>query len=315
MEHSNQIQLDTIAESWLPPGKRAAVCLTVDDIHPSTSRDAYEAGGDLEQGQLRYVQRLLDRHPALRITLFTTADWRATLPSGEAEPLLLKKGTMRLDRHPGFVAFLSAMPRVEVGLHGLDHVGPAAPWQVEFLGRAQTDTRLRIEEMLSIFQAAGLPHVSGMTPPGWHVSTELAQAMVDNGIRFVASARDIVTPVSQDGLTDMSGLKGVSLLYPQWLCARRLIHLPTNFQATSTLERAEDILECGGLLSIKAHIVKHAGTYTALDGLDDAYCDYLGLVLDRVASFGEDIWWTSMGEIAERCRVMNTCIPAEQMPC
>ncbi len=35
---------------WLPEGKRAAVCFTIDDVHPATSEDHYEAGGDLEKG-------------------------------------------------------------------------------------------------------------------------------------------------------------------------------------------------------------------------------------------------------------------------
>src|SRR6266699_2489181 len=32
--------------SWLPAGKRAAVCFNVDDVHPATSRDEFDAGAD-----------------------------------------------------------------------------------------------------------------------------------------------------------------------------------------------------------------------------------------------------------------------------
>ncbi len=41
-----------IAPGWLPPGKHAAVCLSIDDVHPGTSNDSYEAGGDLHAGAL-----------------------------------------------------------------------------------------------------------------------------------------------------------------------------------------------------------------------------------------------------------------------
>src|SRR5258708_22937966 len=61
---------------WLPEGKRAAVCFNVDDIHPATSRDEFDAGGDLGCGALGHVERLLERHPQLRVTLFVTPAWR-----------------------------------------------------------------------------------------------------------------------------------------------------------------------------------------------------------------------------------------------
>src|SRR5258705_11178227 len=63
-------------ERWLPEGKIAAVSFSVDDIHPSTSKDPYEAGGDLEPGGLRRLARLLQKIPQLRATLFVTPDWR-----------------------------------------------------------------------------------------------------------------------------------------------------------------------------------------------------------------------------------------------
>jgi hypothetical protein len=61
---------------WLPDGKRAAVCFSIDDIHPGRSADDYDGGGDLDAGALGHVRRLLERHPRLWVTLFTTPDWR-----------------------------------------------------------------------------------------------------------------------------------------------------------------------------------------------------------------------------------------------
>src|SRR6202790_1477601 len=82
------------------------------------------------------------------------------------------------------------------------------------------------------------------------------QACRDVGIEWVASARDIQTPVSKGAKTAMSGLSGVSMLFPERI-APNLVHIATNFQATSAPERAFDILDAGGILSIKAHITKN----------------------------------------------------------
>ena len=83
----------------------------------------------------------------------------------------------------------------------------------------------------------------------------------------------------------------------------RLVHFTTNFQATSTLERALTIIECGGLLAIKAHIFKTGGGITMLDGLDNAYCDYLERLWRELETrYGDALWWTTLAEVADRCR-------------
>jgi len=69
-----------VASRWLMPGKQAAICFTIDDVHPGKSSDAYEAGGDLGQGALGHVEWLCHRHPQLRVTLFVTPDWREISP-------------------------------------------------------------------------------------------------------------------------------------------------------------------------------------------------------------------------------------------
>lgn len=49
----------------------------------------------------------------------------------------------------------------------------------------------------------------------------------------------------------MSGLTGTSLIEPQWGCGG-LVNFTTNYQATSTIDRAKAIVDHGGLLAIKA---------------------------------------------------------------
>ena len=306
--------LKGVPANWLPPGKTAAVVFTIDDIHPGTSRDAYEAGGDLAEGQLRFVLRLLAEHPQLRATLFATADWRATQPS-LSRPLLMRipflreiwcdlntlpQGTMQLDKFPDFVDFLKNLPRVEIGLHGLSHTRRGHPSHVEYLTASEPECQQSLASIVEIFQRAGLPFVPGMTPPGWHLSPALANAMKQAGLTFVGSSRDLNTPIGADARSQMSGITGVSLLEPEWVHGG-LLNFTTNYQATSSLARAEAIIGHGGLLAIKAHIVKRAGTYVAIDGLDERYCDQLHALFARLEALGNALWWTTMGEIAANC--------------
>ena len=300
--------------SFLPPGKEAAICMTIDDIHPGTSNDPYEAGGDLLRGALGHLVWLLDRHPHFKVTLFTTADWRqiSHLPTSPLRHLPMvrdfffltpvhPKGTMALDRHPKFVAFLKGLRNVEVAFHGLHHVHKGLRVGVEFQDEPPEVHLQKLEEMRAIFLKAELPHVVGMSPPTWAASPTLIEAMGRFGMGFLASSRDIFTPVTPEAVCRMSGLEGTPLIHP---CrVGELVHIPTNFQATSSPERAVEILEAGGVLSIKAHIVKNALGHVALDAMERVYCNYLSLLFEQLEErFGDRLWWTTMGEINERIR-------------
>jgi hypothetical protein len=303
------------ARDWLPAGKRAAVCFTIDDVHPGTSRDHYDGGGDLGDGALGLVAQLLDRHPSLRVTLFVTADWREISPRPSRVlarvPILrdrlylskvLPEGTRRIDRHPAFLAYLRSLPRTEIGLHGLHHIHRGPLLHVEFQDEAVTVQREKLRRMLEIFDASKLPFVRGMCPPGWNAPETLLLAMQELRFDFVASARDINTPISRDATTNMSGLRGAPLIYPGVL-GGELLHFSTNFQATSPWERAKAIIEAGGLLAVKAHIIKDALGYVALDGVDAVYCNFLDLFFERLnREYGDSLWWTTMGEVSTQIR-------------
>lgn len=299
---------------WLPPGKRCAICFSIDDLHPARSSDGFEAGGDLADGVLGNVLRLAARHPELRSTLCVTPDWRPRSPfstrpllaalGGIAKQFYLSprwpEGKMRLDRHPEFCRFLGAMSRVEIVPHGLHHVqkGPNGPAEFE---RAHYDQcRSALRQVAEIMSAAGLDSAPGHCPPCWVAPPPLRQAMADAGLTFVASARDIRTPVQPEARTAMSGMNQQPLIFPG-LTAEGLVHIPINFQATNDPHRAFQILEAGGLLSVKAHAVKQIGRYTALDGLDAAYTESLDALFAACRDrFGDGIWWATMGEIAGR---------------
>lgn len=300
--------------AWLPPGKTCAICFSVDDVHPGRVEDGFEAGGDLEEGVLGEVLHLLRRHPELRAGLCVTPDWRPIRPYPTrrllaALPALARrfylaerwpKGRMRLDRHPAFVAFLKTMPRVEIIPHGLHHIQRGTRVPMEFENASYRACADALAAGDAIMKAAGLTPSRGHVPPGWAAPPPLRRAMKDAGLTFLVSARDLETEIQTHAVAAMSGLRDQPLIFPGWT-EEGLVHIPVNFQATSEAQRAVDILECGGLLSIKAHAVKSVGTYTALDGLDRVYGNYLDSLFAQLkARFGDRIWWASMGEIADR---------------
>ena len=310
---------------WYRPGKSAAVIMSVDDIFPGTSQSAYEAGGDLEKGALRHLLWLLGRHPQLQLTLFVTPDWRRISAGAHRfwrhVPWLrdhvhlakvLPKGTMDIRNHPEFVAFLNAMPRTDIALHGLHHINVGSSVSVEFQRQDRAACAAMLTEALRIFDESGLRYVRGLQPPGWICSPALQQACQDLGIQWVMSARDILTPVSEDAKTAMSGLSGVSMLFPERI-AKGLLHVSTNFQATSPPERAFDILEAGGILSIKAHITKNVPGHTHLDGVDHLYMNYLDrLFSDIEQRYGDTIEWTTLDRLAASLSASYAMSPAEK---
>lgn len=306
--------------NWKPPGKKAAICFTIDDIHPSKSTDFYEAGGDLEKGNLGLVKWLLERHPQLKVTLFTTANWREISPVPTRKVLAAipglrdkfylakryKKDTMNLERHPEFVDFLNRMERTEIAYHGLYHVHKGLKIPVEFQDQSVEEFGDIIKEMIRIFEDSGIQHVKGICPPGWNAPDALLNQLVQNNFDFVASSRDLFTDISKDASTNMSGIKDVPLIYPTRLKEGKIVHFPTNFQANSTIDRARKIIDNEGLLSIKAHIAKHVLGYMAIDGVDELYMNYLDVLLTNLENeYGEDLWWTSMGEMAEYIKSNN----------
>jgi hypothetical protein len=313
--------LSTVEDSrpslgWLPPGKAAAVCFSIDDIHPSTSHDAYEAGGDLAAGALGGLAELQRRHPELDVTLCVTPNWRLDqlVPSPLLRFLpwinrrlhwtrLAPPDQFRLDRHPHLVRYLNSLERSEVVLHGLHHAHVGPHFATEFQGETEDECLAVIERGLKIFQDAGLRFRRGFVPPAWNAPSALLAALDRLKFEFVSSARDLRTSVARDARTAMSGLTGLSLIYPQLIQGTQLVHITCNFQATSSLERAFQIMDCGGLLHIKAHIFKEGGGHRMLDGLDDRYVNYLDAVFSGLnARFGTSIWWAKLSEVAARWR-------------
>jgi Uncharacterized protein conserved in bacteria (DUF2334) len=308
-------------ERWLPPGKKAALCFSIDDVHPGRSDQHYDGGGDLDKGVLGLLRQLLLRHPQLCMTLFTTPDWREISPKPSRAMRLipwirertylakiLPKGSRSIARAPEFVGYLRELPRTEIALHGLHHIHTGAEVHVEFQHESLVECSHVLHEALSIFEQAGLSRPLGMCPPGWNAPPALVAAMVVNEFSYVASSRDIRTPIVPGATANMSGIKNTPLIQPARL-ESGLLHFSTNFQATSPIERAFEVIRNSGILAIKGHAVKNAMGFVALDGIDAVYFNYLDLLFDKLQrEFGDTIWWTTFGEIATR---INSIAPTE----
>jgi hypothetical protein len=211
-------------------------------------------------------------------------------------------GDLNLIRHPAFVAMLRGLGRVELMIHGLSHINPLDGSALEFAGLSQEACLQRLKLAQEVFQASGLTP-AGFIPPAWDLGEPLLAAVVACGFEFVASSRDLETPVEPEAAGRGSGVQGMPLFAPAYLPGTRVLHFPTNFQATSGIDRARAILRCGGLLSVKAHIDKELGEHVMLDGLDALYCNYLDLLFETLETeFGDAIWWTSMAEITARVK-------------
>jgi hypothetical protein len=302
-----------VSAGWLPDGYDAAVCLSVDDIHPGRSDTHYEAGGELEAGVLGRLAWLAARHPALRVTICVTPDWRelsprptrtrlAALPGASRLPLAsrLPRGAMRLERHQAFVDYLRALG-FEIAVHGLYHFGPGhrPPHEFDHLGVLRARRRLRRARKL--FERVGLPVEPGFAPPAWRLTPALERAVVAEGFTWVGSARDLSTPIVPGVKAAGTGLHGVDLIAPQRIAGGRLVHVPVNIQVPLDRERADRIVEVGGLVSIKAHAVVEAFGYVSPDGLDQAHVERLDAFLTHLEDrHGDRLWWATVGEVARR---------------
>lgn len=306
-----------VVNNYLPQGKSCAIIFTIDDLHPaSAARDGYDAGGDLDKGAFGHVDALLKKHPELKVTLYTTASWREIAPY-KTDQLTFKvpavydrrfiapitpKDYFNLCKYKDFVTYYNQHPQVEIGLHGYEHIHKGSKMPVEFQNQdTYADTAYKVDKMYEIFHKAGLNYVNGFTPPAWNAPEKLMKVLIKNGLKFLTSARDLNTPITRDAQNNMSGMKKVSILYPQMICDDKVVHIPTNFQITSAYERAFEIMELGGILSIKAHMVKNFNGFDQIDGVTKEYMDFIDELLTQLKQkYNDKIWWTTPNEIADK---------------
>jgi peptidoglycan/xylan/chitin deacetylase (PgdA/CDA1 family) len=307
--------VDSLQATW-PEGKRAALTLDIDDIHPEGSHDLdrLDFGGDRDAGAFRFLNRLRERWPQVAITLFVTPDWigRRDFPTGIFKPLRrvigrlgqrpYASGTFALDhpRHAEWVGWFREKVSAggyEVALHGLRHFNSAARFSgQEFIGQPYQvchDSLARAEEIL---ERAGFGKPKGFRPPGWGVSPGLLATLRDRGYRYGALSNNLRRSVPDRHYT-LPDEPDPPLLGPcHSLESAPLLHIPANCLA-SQIERACQIVEQGGQIVIHTHIAR---TLPRLEHVGERYLSNITRLFHTLEQrYPGEIWYATHAQVAD----------------
>lgn len=276
--------------------------LNLDDIHPESSAQSTDCGGDMDAGVFGLLRQLWRRFPGVKVTLFVTPDW-----IDRRQPLWSRlrgrntrtwpPGTFRLDRHPEWCRWLSALPNTEIAMHGLHHFSETGFHSQEFTHLGYEESLRRLREAEEIFRRSGLRHSRGFRPPGWGISPGLVRALREMGLDYVALTGDVASPIAPGARGSETGIPGLSLLGPdRW---EGLVNLPQNWDiARSTVERGLDIARAGGLISAKGHIASRYDGESIDNGLTPRTLRRLLDLLEALEEF--DVRFVTLEEAARR---------------
>ncbi len=254
--------------------------LNIDDIHPEGSREYGDCGGDMDEGVFRYLNLLVDEFPKLKITLFTTPDWRYKSSPGKIRRRfdflfgsgvkLWEEERFLLTNYPEWCKWLRAKTRsgnFEVGVHGLYHYQKDYPYSAEFANLSFDECVSRIKRAEGIFREAGIPFVKVFRAPGWGMNEELFKALSKLGYAVAGSA-DHITPISKNAVCNETGIR-TSIIRPQKIAEYGITNIPQNWDPTrNSFERLEELRGIGALISAKVHICEWYGKERISNGLN-----------------------------------------------
>jgi peptidoglycan/xylan/chitin deacetylase (PgdA/CDA1 family) len=303
-----------------PKGYRAALVIGIDDVHPESSQDRLDFGGDMEKGALGLLLNLINAHPYIKITLFITPNWQLK-PQNVPFINFVKKNVQnrfvdklttplvrkwRLDtfaiesaKYQAWCNFMREQVlsnKFSLGIHGYSHFNPTYFAQ-EFQSLSYEETEHRIENALKMFDSANLPVSKGFAPPGWSVTGNLLTALVKYNFKYIAGCVDHHSPVAQNIFSSQAGLQSISLYYPQVMLGG-LVHIPRNYDISeSDIERAEEIINIGGVIGIHGHIAKMPGINNPISTETINKLDKLLLYLEE--KYNNEIWFTDFNEVSD----------------
>jgi peptidoglycan/xylan/chitin deacetylase (PgdA/CDA1 family) len=299
-----------------PDGHKAALVIGVDDVHPESSEDGCDCGGDMENGVLGSLLRLADEFQ-VKFTLFITPQWIYLPQSGLLRYLHSKKlpvqNTLRKaithtlwktwpkdkfridsESHREWASFIRREVeggRFSVGIHGLYHFWNGWHPTQEFMKLTLEEASQRISKAKQLFKNSGIPYTPVFAPPGWKVTANLERALLREQIPCIA------------GSGGEPGIKEVSLIYPQRL-ESGLINIPRNWvPGCNSTNEAEDTIKKGGLIGIHMHI--HDGYHgeTIQSGLNSKALECCKTLLKYLEEKYEGkIWYTTFNEISQWCK-------------
>ncbi|MDI6639970.1 MAG: hypothetical protein QMD78_04015, partial [Methanocellales archaeon] len=146
----------------------------IDDVHPESSRDGLDFGGDTDEGVLGLLLNWIERHPHVKITLFVTPNWQLKSQNvpyihfikrtfqnnfiGTLATFLVRKWppdkfTISDEKYLEWCNFMRAQVvdnKFSLGIHGYSHYNPNYIAQ-EFEHLSDDETEYRVMEALRLF--------------------------------------------------------------------------------------------------------------------------------------------------------------------
>lgn len=271
--------------------------LSFDDIHPESSRDGTDCGGDRDDGVFKYFLKLWKIYPRLKITLFVTPNW--TDRANDWFILRRIKGIIGLKytntwndepfnllKHKEWCQWINSFLNFEILVHGYNHHADRKLHSQEFDGMNKNECRLRLEDAENIMTNAKLLYTRGFRPPGWGISTGLFEALVELKYDFVS-----LDPIP-------CSIEGMSRYKVEMY--KGLMNVPQNWDiAYGTPDEAIVIAKKYGFLTAKGHISNYYDGEKIGNGLNEKTFSNVCLLLERLMADEEvDIVFATMGDIA-----------------
>jgi len=295
-----------------PDGYKAAFVIGIDDVHPETSRDGCDCGGDLEKGILGDLLRFVEKYPQVTTTLFITPQWiykpqsrsfryfhkiarilnlPNTLESIVSIFLSRKweQDRFKIDKNLEWSSFIEQKVqegKFSIGIHGLYHFGRSLSPAREFEHLSHEECAARLRKAKAIFKGSGITITTGFSPPGWCITEDLLKALKTEGIRYVAG--------NVAYARNYGGIKGISTTFPQFL-RYGILNIPRNWVAEySSLDQAKKIVENKGIVGVHAHVYQsyHGGSIES--GLTpERIKKWMELVDFLEENYPKEIWYTT----------------------
>jgi peptidoglycan/xylan/chitin deacetylase (PgdA/CDA1 family) len=303
-----------------------AIVIGIDDVHPESSLNGSDCGGDLDRGALGLLENFLQRYRNVKVTLFVTPCHmflpqppgierlhgiaRSILGLGGVADRVFYRFFIRsfepnrydVEKSKAFSLYLAGLVKrgqIEIGIHGCFHFHVIPPYSSEFKHLSEEEARRRIRIAVKKLAQAGIPFVKGFAPPGWGVSRDLLKVLAEEGFIYIAGSADFTSPVHVKAVSKEAGLKGVPLIFPSKVFSN-LINVPRNWTPhRNDLYRALKIIESGGLLGIHMHVEdEYHGTYLG-NGITIENICRLEKLLDAIEStFGGSVDFLTFSEVA-----------------
>jgi len=314
-----------------PDGYRSALVIGIDDVHPESSAEGCDCGGDLEGGVLSLLTDFLERHPQVKITLFVTPDWlylpqptgfrfiqRRFSRGSLVDSLLIKlfqrrwpDGRFRIDQEQyrkwcAFIKRKVSDGKLSIGIHGLQHFQTYVRYSAEFLYPNTDECRQKLRTAKTLFNGANLPYTMGFAPPGWGITNSLIDALVSESFNYIAGCADADSPVSPAGLCKGAGIQGLPIYFPS-VIKDKLVNVPRNWDlGKSSVERAEQIVKIGGLIGVHGHIADVYHGNKLENGVTQKNVQHL----DELLHFLEEnhpnkVWFTAFNDVATYLKTLQ----------